>query len=166
MRSSLFLLIVSVFLACGKSPNEEPIIENDPLVPGDTLETSPCDDHWDNFLGDYLYYTDDDPQPKGFTFKADTTEGYFYTLGINGIFYPAASLSGHLDGCDIIIREYENVKHQGLPSNGGYSRYYYDSLKGYGQYFPDQDSILLYIEFERTGDWCDEFTGNLYLKKH
>jgi hypothetical protein len=148
-------VILFVFLACKKE--DVPIVEDDPGI------NNICT--YDNLEGSYLMYTDTDTSEQRMEISLDSVE--FTTNGISGsgFWYPGASLSGVLDECAITINAYENVMKQGLPSPGGIPRYYYASMNGFGHYFPEKDSIYLYINYSRTGFIELDFSGSVYLKK-
>lgn len=143
-----FTLILSILLvmACNKE-NES--------------SSNPCDQISD---GEYLIYSDTDTMTN---IQFFSTTNSFDTDGLRGynFWFPAAPLSLSIENCDLIINEYTEVERVGMPSPGGHPRSYKESLTGYGNYFPENDSIFLYINYERTGDFTESFSGNLYLKK-
>ena len=120
---------------------------------------------YENLSGKYLFYYDMDTSEQKIEIISDMD--VFETNGISGYNYwfPASPLSGFLDECDIIVDAYNNVQREGLQSPGGVARYYYESMNGHGEFYPDNDSIILFINYTRTGDFTANFSGNLYLKK-
>jgi hypothetical protein len=90
----------------------------------------------------------------------------FTSTGLDGIWYPACSLSGTLQDCEVILDAYYNVMHEGLPSPGGTPRYYYDSMWGFGTYYPESDSIVLFINYIRSSAWAVEFHDYVHLVKN
>ncbi len=119
----------------------------------------------ENLSGKYLFYADNDTSEQIIEINAALDS--FTTNGISGydFWYPASPLSGTLDGCEIFITAYENVMKTGLPSPGGTPRYYYENLNGNGHFFPESDSIVLFVNYWRTGFFTENFSGNIYLKK-
>jgi hypothetical protein len=89
----------------------------------------------------------------------------FFTNGISGQWYPPVSMTGVLDQCELVINGYIDKEIPALPSPGGTPRYYYDSMDGEGQFYPEADSIVLDISFSRTGVISEAFEGQLFLKK-
>lgn len=164
------LLICLVLISCAKENEIEIQVENDEMEIDSTeieeeteIDIDNCD--FDDLYGNYFYRSDEQESPITILVREDTLYD-FSTGGLLGLWFPAASLSGNFNDCDIVLKDYENVKIQGLPTQGGGSRYYYDSMSGFGNYIPESDSIILYIDFLRTGDFgTEEFKGNVYLKK-
>ena len=112
-----------------------------------------------------MVFSDTDTSTHNIDFF-QSVEG-FITHGIlgYGFWFPAATLSGKLDNCDIIVDGYENVKREGPLSNGGSKRYYYESMNGFGEYFPESDSIAIFINYTRTELLTLDFSGYIYFKK-
>lgn len=121
--------------------------------------------NYEELSGNYIFYSETDTSEQVVEFYA-SPDG-FETTGISGyaFWYPASRLSGYFDNCNIILNSYTNVRRMGLPSPGGNMRYYYESMTGYGQFFPDNDSIMLFIHYTRTGFFSVDFSGNLFFKK-
>ncbi|TVQ42547.1 MAG: hypothetical protein EA362_12985 [Saprospirales bacterium] len=124
-----------------------------------------CSTPHDKIEGTYFFYSDRDTSSyhinivrNGDTIITSGLVGY-------GFWFPVAPLSGVIDGCQITINSYENVKRPGLPSPGGSPRNYYESMSGFGEYFPDQDSIVLFIEYQRTVSFQTHFRDYIYLEK-
>lgn len=116
--------------------------------------------------GKYLFYSETDTSSN----TIDITffePNRFATKGIggNGFWFPTAPLSGKIDHCQITLDTYKNIERQGLPSPGGFPRKYYESMSGNGEYFSADDSIKLFITYERTGDFPLYFSGEIYLIK-
>lgn len=121
---------------------------------------------YDNFEGKYLFYSVTDTSSE----KIEITSlngNKFQTHGIGGygFWFPSASLSGEINDCQIKIDTYKDIKREGLSSPGGFERYYYESMSGTGEYFANNDSIKLFITYERTGDFTEFFNGEIFLIK-
>ena len=130
----------------------------------ESISTETC--AYDNFLGEYLFYSKTDTS----TLKIEIDffeENFFQTTGIGGygFWFPSAPLTGQINDCQIILDAYQDVEREGLNSPGGIPRYYYESMSGFGEYFSENDSIKLFITFERTGDFEEYFSGEVYLVK-
>ncbi|HHH55062.1 MAG TPA: hypothetical protein ENK91_15470 [Bacteroidetes bacterium] len=127
--------------------------------------TEDCQASYEDLNGEYMFYSGSDTSTRTITFF-ESPDG-FETTGIHGdgFWFPQAPFSGKLENCKIIINEYNNVKRQGLSSPGEYKRYYYESLKGGGEFYPEGDSIVMFIEYIRTGDFPLEFKGNIHFIK-
>ncbi len=129
------------------------------------LSLESCD--YTNLVGNYLFYSaTDTSNHKIHIYSVDSNR--FYTGGIigSGFWFPAAPLSGVFEDCNITIDSYENVERKGLSSPGGGERYYYESMSGYGEYYEENDSIKLFITYERTGDFTQYFNGEIFLIKN
>lgn len=121
---------------------------------------------YENLKGKYLFYSETDTSSQNI--EIDYFEpNKFETRGISGygFWFPSAPLSGEINNCQIILDSYKNIERQGLPSPGGNPRKYYESMSGFGKYFSENDSIKLFITYERTGDFPHYFSGEIYLIK-
>lgn len=143
------LIIVSI-LSCNEK-DESPFIEV-------------CDAN--NLLGKYLFFSATDTSSQHIEINA-LIDGRFQTKGIGGFgfWFPSAPLSGVINDCNITIDPYEDVEREGLPSPGGTKRYYYESMSGYGEFYAGNDSIKLFITYERTGDFTAYFSDDIFLVK-
>ncbi len=119
----------------------------------------------DDLSGQYIFFSDSDTSTHTIQFSRDSIG--FTTTGLlgYGFWFPNAPLSGRLDGCKIILDEYKNVKREGLPSPGGTPRFYYETLEGNGEFFPENDSIFMFIHYYRTENFQLNYEGNIYFKK-
>ncbi len=156
------ILLLLIMLSC---TSEMDMFPDDGMdeIPVDSMEIERC--HLDSLYGSYSYRTDDKEVNSLITFKEDSLLS-FTSFGIDGLWYPAVTFEGNIIDCEIFIRGFTDVMIQGLNSPGGATRYYYDSLSGTGEYFPEEDSMAIYIDFLRTGDFgITEFKGNIYLTK-
>lgn len=145
-----FITFLFVLQSCSPDPDEGP-------------KQMQC--NYEELSGNYIFFSETDTSEQEVEFYA-SPDG-FETTGISGyaFWYPASPLSGHLDNCNIILNTYTNVRRLGLPSPGGNMRYYYESMTGHGQFFPDNDSIMLFIHYTRTENFSVDFSGNLFFKK-
>lgn len=118
-----------------------------------------------NLPGVYRILSDDMESTHTIQLYLDSTS--FTSTGIlgYGFWFPQAPFSGTFNGCKITVTPYENVERKFLNSPGGYERYYFESMSGKGEYFPEQDSFQFYIKYARTGATTLHFEGNIYFKK-
>nr|HPQ21453.1 hypothetical protein [Saprospiraceae bacterium] len=130
-----------------------------------TSDTLYNDCKYDDLVGNYLFYSGKDTSDCKIQIKK--SDDGFKLEGLCGskFWYPSAPLTGSLNGCDIIINSYSNVKKMGLNTPGGSPRCYYENLSGNGRFYPENDSIKLYIHYSRTEYWFVNFEGNIFLKK-
>ncbi len=158
----LFQIVVfTSFLSCHRDQDSEPFIPDNTDENSDTLNGCMLD----NFEGSYTFSSDTHTSTHKIELFLDSTS--FGSKGMNGygFWFPASPFSGEFKNCEITIKPYENVKRQGLHSPGGNPRYYYESMNGFGEYFPEEDSIKIFLNYKRTGDFPLNFSGNIYMKK-
>jgi hypothetical protein len=163
LRTCILFIPVFLLLACKQDevvPQQDPDPDPDPEP-----QMEICPNAHETLSGTYIFYDDADTSTDKITFFA-TPEG-FTTTGLSGygFWFPGASLSGHLDSCDIVLNEYVNVQVEGLPSPGGIPRYYYATMTGHGRYFPERDSIVISLYYLRTGAFALEYNDDIYFKK-
>lgn len=134
---------------------------------GNDMKTKPIEscDH-NGLLGKYLFYSETDTSSKNIEINF-LEDGRFDTKGIDGsgFWFPAAPLSGEINDCIITLDSYEDIERQGLPSPGGSERNYFESMSGHGEYFPESDSIKLFLTYERKVNFREYFSGDIFLIK-
>lgn len=176
MKICVFLFQIVVFtslLSCHRDQDSEPLIPTKTEEISDSLNGSDIDENsdtlnacvLDNFEGSYTFSSDTHTSTHKIELFIDNTT--FDSKGMNGygFWFPASPFSGEIKNCEITVKPYENVKRQGLHSPGGTPRYYYESMNGFGEYFPEEDSIKIFLNYKRTGDFPLNFSGNIYMKK-
>lgn len=87
----------------------------------------------------------------------------FISNGISGQWDPPVPLTSILDKCNIIIDVLIDEETPGALTPDGKPRYYYDSITGYGSFYPESDSISLTVNIERRGYISESFSGQLFL---
>ena len=120
---------------------------------------------YEELEGKYLLYSNKDTSSDHVvifnhldSFKTNGIGGY-------GFWFPPTPMSGRLDGCDITLNAFKDVKRPGLPTPGGADRWFYESMSGHGTFYPEQDFIQLFIDLKRTGDFPFSYKGEIYLKR-
>jgi len=171
MRFSIILLGL-LLISCNEDPITPPFSDNISaktdtvlLSRGEVDKAKRASCALDGLTGTYKYGSDSLDLVHTIRFFKQGINS-FSTREFNGMWYPEAAMPGYiLSDCRIMLSAYEKVKKPGLPSPGGSSRYYYDSMRGEGKYYPEKDSMVIHVEFKRENYWTQDFAAPIYLKK-
>ena len=111
-------------------------------------------------------YVGTDENGKAVSFEIIVqNESQFSLNNFRGITYPFTFLEGELEENELVFLDYECIDCPFLSSPGGTSRTYTATVKSSGVCYPENDSLVLEIDYLQTGMGASAYQGPVFMKK-